>query len=132
MIQYFRRTPAVLFVIALFAVTAPGRADTPELPTYSYAIQSPGFRDAGVFVSAIHLRVPSTLWTCDITYGRAGLLLRCSTPRLDGGELPEIITRVSCASSDTDAETVHLSTLDPGVYASLSILCKRNLYDDGF
>ncbi len=127
-----RRSPAALFVLALIAVGMPGRADTPELPTYSYAIQSQGFKDAGIFMSAIHIRVPSTVWICDMTFGHAGLLLRCSTPRLEGGALPEVIARVSCASSDTDAETIHLSTLDPGVYASVSILCKRNLDDDGF
>jgi hypothetical protein len=109
------------------------QADTPELPTYSYAIQSKGYKDAGLFMSAIHLRVPSTLWICDVTYsGRAGMMVRCSTPRLPGGELPEVITHVNCTSADTDAETIHLSTLDQGVYASISVMCKRNLYDDGF
>jgi hypothetical protein len=109
------------------------QADTPELPTYSYAIQSKGYHDAGLFLSAVHLRVPSTLWICDITYsGRAGMMVRCSTPRLPGGELPEVITHVNCTSADTDAETIHLSTLDQGVYASISVMCKRNLYDDGF
>jgi hypothetical protein len=111
----------------------PLRGDTPELPTYTYAISAPSsYKEAGVFTGAIHLRVPGTIWLCDITYVRAGMLLRCATPRLEGGLLPEVITRVSCATVDSDSETVHLSTLDQGVYASLNISCKRNLYDDGF
>ena len=109
------------------------QADTPELPTYSYAIQSKSFKDAGLFMSGIHMRIPNTLWLCDLSYGtRNGLMLRCDMPRLEGGELPEVITRVSCAQSDTDAETVHLSSLDQGFYATVSIMCKRNLFDDGF
>jgi hypothetical protein len=123
---------AILFLASSLTASTRLHADTPELPTYSYAIASGGFRDGGVFMSAIRMRIPSTLWLCNITYGHAGLLVRCSMPRLEGGELPEVITRVSCASSDTDAETVHLSTLDQGLYASVSIMCKRNLYDDGF
>lgn len=118
--------------VASALASKPLNGDTPELPTYTYAISSPSYKEAGVFTDAIHLRVPGTVWLCDITYVRAGMLLRCSTPRLEGGLLPEVITRVSCATADSDAETVHLSTLDSGVYASLNISCKRNLYDDGF
>ena len=109
------------------------QADTPELPTYSYAIQSKSFKDAGVFLSSLHLRIPNTMWLCDLSYAtRNGLLLRCIMPRTEGGDLPEVLTRVSCSSSDTDAETVHLGTLDVGVFATISIMCKRNLFDDGF
>jgi len=46
--------------------------------------------------------------------------------------LPEVTTRVSCKTADSDSATVHLSTLDSGVYALLNISCKRNLYDEGF
>jgi len=109
------------------------RGDTPELPTYTYAIATPGgFKEANIFTEAIHKRIPDTVWICDVTYRTAGLIARCSTPRLEGGLLPEVIVKVSCSSSDTDAETLHLSTLDAGAYASLNISCKRNLYDDGF
>jgi len=108
------------------------RGDTPELPTYTYAISTPSYKDAGIFLGAMRLRIPDTVWLCDITYGHAGILARCSTPRLEGGLLPEVITRVSCATADNDAETVHLSTLNENTYASLNIACKRNLYDDGF
>src|SRR5271166_1215891 len=111
------RTSIVVAILAsALIVSTRLRADPPELPTYSYAIASGTYQDVGVFTAPIHVRVPSSLWLCDITHGQAGLLVRCSMPRLEGGcwyaatpMLPEVITRISCATSDTDAETLHLS-----------------------
>jgi hypothetical protein len=120
--------------IALAAILAARnlRGDTPELPTYTYAVQAPHHQEAGLILTSMHFRMPDTIWTCDIKYKGAGLVARCSTPSLDGGLVPEIAVKVSCEKSDVDSETVDLSTFDSGVYAILNISCKRNLYDDGF
>ena len=101
-----------------------------RLPIYSYAVQSGDFKEAGPFLAALHERIPGSLWLCDITYGHQGLISRCTTPGIEGAS--EVITRVSCASSDADSNTVHLSTLDRGAYASVYIACRRDEPDDGF
>jgi hypothetical protein len=119
-----------LIMLVILAVTSQAKASSENLPIYNYAVQSGSFQDAGAFVSRIHYRIPNTVWLCDITYGNRGLIARCSAPGSAG--LVEAITRVSCAQSDSDAETMHLSTLDLGNYASVYIACKRDLYDDGF
>ena len=118
----------ILFAVLAFSTRA--RADSDRLPIYDYAVQSGSFKDAGVFLSAVRYRIPNTVWLCAITYGNQGMLARCSAPASAGAV--EVIARVSCAQSDSDAETVHLSTLDQGSYASVYIACKRDLYDDGF
>ena len=122
----------ILFAGSSFAAspaTAPP-GDSNKLPIYSFAVQSGGFRDSGLFMAAMHLRIPNTVWLCDLTYGNQGLITRCSAPSAIGS-VAEVVTRVSCVSSDADTETIHLSTLDHGVYASVYIACRRDT-DDGF
>ena len=113
-----------------FAVASSLPAQENTLPTYTYAIQSGDFKEGGLLLSGVHYRVPNTAWLCSITYRNEGLVARCSTPTLVGNT--EIITRVSCANIDRDSETVNLSTLTPGVYASVFIECKKDIIDDGF
>lgn len=94
-----------------------------DLPTYTYAIQSGTFVDAGVFTTRLHYVIPNTVWLCDVGYGNQGLLVRCSAPS-SLGEVPEVITRVSCAKTDSDTESLNFKTLDDG-FAGLTVACKR-------
>jgi hypothetical protein len=119
------------------------RSNITELPTYSYAIQSGAYEDAGLFMDQVHIRIPNTLWLCDIRYARTySMVLECSAARtidsqtststFASNETARIATRISCANADSSEQTVFLSTLDPSLYARVSIMCRRSLYDDGF
>lgn len=133
---FFAAIVAVNAVLLLVNLSRPASGSGPpkpidnRLPIYSYVVQSGDFKEGGPFLTGLHERIPNSLWLCDITYGHQGLIARCSTPGIEGPL--EVITRVSCASSDADSNTVHLSTLDRGAYASVYIACRRDEPDDGF
>jgi hypothetical protein len=112
---------------------APARAKKPNslLPLYSYAIESGDYSNADAFTQSVHVRIPDTIWNCTIAYAaRQGLVAECAAPSVEGPAV--VIERVSCQNSDNDAETIHLSTLDTGRYASVYIGCRRDQVDDGF
>jgi hypothetical protein len=112
-------------------VSLPTKAEA-DLPTYTYAIKSQAFVDAGAFTTAIHYVIPNTIWLLDITYGNQGLLARVSAPSVTAG-VPELFLRVSCAKTDSDTARIHLSTFAPGALADLTIGCQRlKKVDDGF
>jgi hypothetical protein len=118
---------------AVANASVPPQAPERPLPTYTYAIHSGQFVEAGLLLSSVHVRIPSTVWLCTIVYyGSFSLLAKCSAPSIISGNDLEVITKVSCTRNDSDSETINLSTLIPGAYASLSIACKRDISDDGF
>jgi hypothetical protein len=116
-----------------FGAVANAMPPEKTLPTYTYAIHSGDFTEAGPLLSSVHFRLPSTVWLCTITYsGTYSLIARCQAPSIvSGGDL-EVVTKVNCFKLDADSETINLSTLTPAAYASLSIACKRDISDDGF
>src|SRR5208282_5469987 len=65
---FWNRTPmnrlTLLTFLATSFVARSLRGDTPELPTYTYVISAPSHQEAGVFMSAVHLRIPDTVWLC--------------------------------------------------------------------
>lgn len=128
----------LLAVLALLATSSDALAgsknlvtsEKPQLPFYSFAIQSRQYKHAGAITESLHEQILGSVWRCDIAYSGLGVISRCTAPSTVG--ILEIITRVSCVSSDADAQTVRLSTLDDGAYAVVYIACRRDNPDDGF
>lgn len=127
-----RKLLAVLALLALSSdALASSKATAPsQLPIYSFAIQSRQYKHVGAVTESMHEQILGSVWRCDITYAAMGLVSRCSAPSSVG--ILEVITHVSCVSSDADTQTVRLSTLDDGAYAVVYIACRRDNPDDGF
>jgi hypothetical protein len=119
-------------LLASILAASPSSADDTKFPLYSYAVESGHFSRAGAIDGALYLRVPDSVWNCELAYDTRldRLVAQCSAPAATGDVT--VISRVSCASSDGDAETIHLSTLTPGKFASVYIGCRRDGIDDGF
>lgn len=118
--------PCSLLLLGCIA-TSSSMADADQRPapvTYEYRVRLGEFAVDKVFTSLAHYRVPNSTWVCGIDHGAAGGVSAVCATR---GLAAVVTMRVDCDHGLAgDSASINLNTLEPGVFANVSLVCKRS------
>jgi hypothetical protein len=116
---------SVLLLACIATSSSMADADPKRDPvTYEYQVRVGAFAVDNVFTSLVHYRVPDSSWVCGIDRGaRGGVSAVCATR----GLAAVVTMLVDCDHGmAVDSRSINLNTLEPGVFATVSLVCKRS------
>jgi hypothetical protein len=116
---------SLFLLVCLATSSSMAGADQKPVPvTYEYRVRLGEFAVDRLFTSLVHYRVPNSTWVCGIDRGAGGgVAAVCATH----GLAAVVTMRVDCDHGLAgDSASIDLNTQEPGVFASVSLVCRRS------